>query len=216
VPSPIPTTAPRPPSIVFYINIGHTHTVDPDLRGNFWEWQMGNSTLDMSVVYMGDGPCQLLAGHNCTVFPRGGMTSYRDDRQCLRTENGWGHFLWYNSDKHWYFKGVHDTFISLLRLEKLLFELEVRCGPMKEIMFAFNLHDWDGYLYPQGCSGWVFSNFAVRRIWANWTDYHKICDGAYADDVALAPFLNTIGINVTDYLVPRFAIYWPVGAYSAR
>jgi hypothetical protein len=73
--------------------------------------------------------------------------------------------------------------------------------PMREVMFAFNLYDWDGYLYPQGGLGWVFSSFAVRRIWVNSTDYHNICVG-HSQTMLRCLLLKSIGINVTDDCSP--------------
>jgi len=87
--------------------------------------------------------------------------------------------------------------------------LEEGCGPMKEVMFSFNLHDWEDYLYPQGGSGWIFSNYAAQLIWKNVEAFHKVCDGAFDDDVAIAPFLKTLGINLTDYQRSRSVVYWP-------
>jgi hypothetical protein len=92
------------------------------------------------------------------------LSAFVDERQCLRTEKGWEHFLNFNSDKHWYFKGGHDTFDNVTGLEPLLVELEEGCDPMKEVMFSFNLHDWDDYLYSQDGSGWIFSNYAVQAM----------------------------------------------------
>jgi hypothetical protein len=212
--TPIPCAPADRPSVAFCINIGSNHPVSPDLRGNFWEWQIPAAGLNATVTYVGDGPCSLLRNQSCLVVPRGGLAQYRDDRQCLRTENGWEHFLRHRPDTRWYFKGVHDTFVNLTLLGELLCDLETRGDPMTQALFAFNLHDWDGYLYPQGGSGWVFSHHAVSLIWANFTRYHQICDGAYADDVAIAPFLKTIGIDVEDFLTSKFAIYWPEQPYG--
>jgi hypothetical protein len=200
----------RRTSIAFYINIGHTHAVAPDLRGAFWEWQLPSPVLDAAVVYMGDGPCALLGGARCHVRRVGDLAAYVDERQCLRTEGGWAHFVAHNADKRWYFKGVHDTFVNVSLLEELLEELEAAGNPMTEALFAFNLHEYDGRLYPQGGSGWVFSNFVVQRLWRNLTDFHDVCEESFADDVALGRFLARLGWNVTDYQTSRFMPYWPL------
>jgi hypothetical protein len=138
-------------------------------------------------------------------------TEYVDQRQCLRTQSGWGHFVNHNSDKRWYFKGVHDTFVNISLLVELLEELESKCDPMTQPMFAFNLHEFDHYLYPQGGSGWVFSNYVVHQLWKNVSDFQQMCDGAYGEDVAIGHFLPRLGWNVTDYQMSRFVPYWPLG-----
>jgi hypothetical protein len=197
-------------SIAFYINIGHTHKVTPDLRGNFWEWQLPSPVLNISVTYVGDGPCRLINDSVCFQTPFNGMWEYVDDRQCLRTQSGWRHFVTHNSEKRWYFKGVHDTFVNISLLEELIEELEGKCDPMNEPMMAFNLHEYGRYLYPQGGSGWVFSNYVVRKLWENVDAFQQLCDGAHADDVAIGHFLPRLGWNVTDYQMSRFMPYWPL------
>ena len=44
-------------SAAFYSLIGYSQKITPDLRGNFWEWQLPDYPIDADLVYLSDGPC---------------------------------------------------------------------------------------------------------------------------------------------------------------
>ena len=108
----------------------------------------------------------------------------------------------------WYFRGTHDTFINLTALNELIEELEMKYDPMKEYVFAYNLHEYNKIYYPQGGTGWLFSNFAVKQFYKSIQLFKSICVNSF-DDVSLAIFMNELNIDVMKWKSDRFICTFP-------
>jgi hypothetical protein len=201
------------PTIAFYQMTCHVQEIIPDLRGNFWEWQLPTFPFDYSLMYVSDGPCTLLNNSQCTVL--GPRPEFVDDRMCLRTGYSWRHFVEHNSDKRWYFKFGHDTLVNLTALADFLLEQEARGDPMTQILMAYNVHEYDGFLYPQGGGSWLFSNFAVRQLVKEIEHWDTLCDGMAGDDVALTPFFRDLKIDLSAHISPRMIVRWPLVPWNA-
>jgi hypothetical protein len=134
---------------------------------------------------------------------------------CLRTGYSWEHFAANNSDKRWYYKFGHDTLVNLTALAEFLLLQEMRGDPMTQLLMAFNLHEYDGFLYPQGGGSWLFSNFAARRFGSNFSLWNGICDAMAGDDVALTPFFRDLNIDLTKHVSTRMIVRWPEHPQSA-
>jgi hypothetical protein len=200
---PIPTNT----SIAFYIIAGASQTgLDPDLRGKFWEFQLESFTGDYALQYLSDGPLSV-NGIDFLVLPRGSR-AYQDPQFCIRTPESWGHFMINNWRMRWYFRGTHDTFVNLTALTLLIHDLESKTDPMKNFSFAFNFHEYGHRYYPHGGTGWLLSNYAVRKFMENNRRFVDICRSSF-DDVALAVFMQEMGLNLMDYQTNKFIVTWP-------
>ena len=194
-------------SVAFYTIAGSSQKApDPDLRGRFWEPQLKFFHFNFSLHYLSDGPLQV-NGVNFMVLPNG-STSYRDKQLCIRTPESWRHFIKYNLDKKWYFRGTHDTYINMAEFVKFVEELEEYGDPMTTINMAYNFHEWNNTYYPHGGSGFLFSNYAMRKFYENIDLYEELCYQTF-DDVALTPFFNKLGINLTEFQTNKFVVTWP-------
>jgi hypothetical protein len=195
-------------SIAFYELIGARQNITPDLRGNFWEWQLPSFPGDYSVYYLGDGPCNLIEGKTCIVLPEG-RQSYDDQRCCVRTAESWRHFVKYESLKKWYFRGTHDTFVNMTALLAMIEKFELQIDPMKEYMFAFNFHEYNRVYYPHGGTGWLFSNYAVHQFLTRIGRFNSGCTWEIGDDVFMTKFFKEFGLAVEDYQTNQFIVTFP-------
>ena len=196
-------------SIAFYTILGASQKIDKahDLRGKFWEFQLPDFHHNYTTTYLSDGPLTV-NGIECLVLPEGSK-SFVDSKFCIRTPETWKHFLKFNGDKKWYFRGTHDTFINLTGLDIMLKELESKIDPMKEFGLVYNVHEYNYKLYPHGGTGWLFSNYAVRQFHEHLPQFLRECD-YIADDVGMSPFLeNVFHLTVPDYISNKFIVTWP-------
>lgn len=195
-------------SIAFYTIAGASQkNLGVDWRGKFWEFQLKSFGGNYSLQYLSDGPLTV-NGVEFMVLPEG-SGSFEDRKFCIRTPETWRHFMEHNLDKKWYFRGTHDTFINLTALTEVISELEARGDPMTTYQFAFNMHEYGNMYYPHGGTGWLFSNYAVRRFYENVGTFVRMCDGS-ADDVALTVFFHHMGLDVMDYQSNRFIVTFPL------
>jgi hypothetical protein len=213
-----PPAATRPPraavpgepgrtSIAFYIIAGATQKITgEDLRGKFWEWQLPEFPGTYSVHYLSDGPLSV-NGVDFLVLPEG-STAYDDHQFCKRTPETWKHFMKYNPDVKWYFRGTHDTFVNVTALTEMLIELEAKADPMTQFNFAFNFHEYNLQYYPHGGTGWLFSNYAVKQFMTKVETFVAACSGSF-DDVTMTWFLSQFGQNIMDYQTNKFIVTWP-------
>lgn len=195
-------------SVAFYINIGSTHKVNPDLRGNFWEWQLPNKQLNHYIYYITDGPIKLnnKFGKYLHIEARSAHTA--DKGQCKRTMKGLKHFVNNKMQAKWYFKAVHDTFINITNLLYYLEEIERNHDPMKEDIYVFGAHEMNCKYYPQGGSGFLFSNYAVRKLYEQKITYDTICEYS-SDDISIGTIFNATGMNISEKASNRFISTWP-------
>jgi len=193
-------------SIVFYTIAGVKQQLKPDLRGKFWEFQLKSFTGKYWLEYLSDGPLYV-NGINYTILPHQNMT-YDDKKFCIRTPESWIHFAKYHSEARWYLRGTHDTFINISGLSELISELETKIDPMKEFGFAFNFHEYGNIFYPQGGTGWLFSNYAVMRFAKEHKKFREICEMCY-DDVAVPYFFHHFGLNINNWQTNRFIVTFP-------
>jgi hypothetical protein len=211
-PDPVIVAHPAPPislpSIAINENIGTTQVLNPDLRGNFWEWQLPQFPGDYSVHYLGDGPCRLLNNKSCLVLPST-RSSYVDQKCCVRTGESWKHFAQFESHKKWYFRGTHDTFVNMTALLKMIQKFESQIDPMKEFQFAFNFHEYDRVYYPHGGTGWLFSNYAVQQFVTRINAFEYECDHSLADDVFMPRWFSEFGLSVENYQTNQFIVTFP-------
>ncbi|KAK8886860.1 hypothetical protein M9Y10_037893 [Tritrichomonas musculus] len=195
-------------SIAFYVIAGASQKgLDPDLRGTFWEPQLKYYKFNHSITYLSDGPLSV-NGVDFLVLPEG-KGNFEDKQFCIRAPETWIHFNKYNLDKKWYFRGIHDTYINMPELLKFINELENKGDPMKTYNFAYNMHEYGHMYYPHGGTGYLFSNYAMRKFYRNIDRFRRICQGAF-DDVALTPFFQGLGLNVMDYQTNKFIVTWPL------
>ena len=195
-------------SYAFYVILGQNQSLKKDLRGNFWEFQLEHFGGNANVVYFSDGPLSI-NGIECELPPQYSKTSFQDSQLCIRSPATFDHFVEHFPNHRWYFRGTHDTFINLTGLVLLSQELEARFGdPMKTFSAAFNFHEWNHILYPQGGTGWLFSNAAMKVIQANKNRFIWHCGGSF-DDVALANFMNEMNQSVAKFQDNRFIVTWP-------
>jgi hypothetical protein len=178
----------------------------PDLRGNFWEWQLSFFTGGYSTYYFSDGPLHT-NGIDFLVLPEGPET-FEDSRFCIRTPETWKHFLKHNPTTKWYFRGTHDTFVNLTELTSLIHKLETKGDPMTTFNFAFNFHEYNSEYYPHGGTGWLFSNYAVRKFASRIDSFVSRCDPS-ADDLAMPGFFKEFGLDVMNYQTNKFIVTWP-------
>jgi hypothetical protein len=194
-------------SIAFYVIAGASQkALTPDLRGKFWEFQLESFTGQASVTYLSDGPLSV-NGIDFLVLPNGSR-SYSDQQFCIRTPETWRHFMRENSLFRWYFRGTHDTFVNLTALTLLIHDLESKIDPMTNFSFAFNFHEYGNSYYPHGGTGWLFSNYAVRKMHESVYRFITMCYASF-DDVALARFLGELGLNIMDYQTNKFIVTFP-------
>lgn len=195
-------------SIAFYVIAGASQKgLDPDLRGKFWEPQLKYYKFKHSITYLSDGPLKV-NDIEFLVLPEG-IGSFEDKQFCIRAPETWIHFNKYNLDKKWYFRGIHDTFINMPELLKFIEELEKKGDPMTTFNFAFNMHEWNHMYYPHGGTGYLFSNYAMRKFYENIQTFRRICQGSF-DDVALTSFFREMGLDVMDYQTNKFIVTWPL------
>ena len=195
-------------SIAFYVIAGASQKkLDPDLRGVFWEPQLKNYKFNYSLNYLSDGPLTV-NGIDFMVLPEG-SGSFQDSQFCIRTPQTWIHFNKYNLDKKWYFRGIHDTFVNLPEMLKLIEELEKKGDPMTTFNFALNMHEYAHVYYPQGGAGYLFSNYAMRKFNENIDLFIKHCHSSF-DDVALTYFFKDMGLDVMDYQTNKIIVTWPL------
>jgi hypothetical protein len=194
-------------SIAFYTICGASQNIKgADLRGNFWEWQLKYFTGQSATYYFSDGPLHV-NGIDFLVLPAD-QPSFQDSRFCIRTPETWKHFLDHQPDTKWYFRGTHDTFVNLTSLTLLIHELEQEADPMTSMNFAFNFHEYNYEYYPHGGTGWLFSNYAVRKMSERMGAFISRCESS-ADDVAMTWFLRQLGVDVMDYQTNKFIVTWP-------
>jgi hypothetical protein len=194
-------------SISFYTIAGASQkALKPDLRGKFWEFQLEYFTGNYSTHYLSDGPLSV-NGIDFLVLPEG-SDSYEDSQFCIRTPETWRHFMKFNSQMKWYFRGTHDTFVNLTGLVHLIHELESKSDPMTSYNFAFNFHEYGNTYYPHGGTGWLFSNYAVKQFLAHVDQFDRACRATF-DDVALPFFFRDLGLDVMDYQTNKFIVTWP-------
>ncbi|OHT01203.1 hypothetical protein TRFO_32028 [Tritrichomonas foetus] len=195
-------------SIAFYIIAGASQSkLEPDLRAIFWEPQLKNYKFNYTLNYLSDGPLSV-NGVDFMVLPEG-STSYEDRQFCIRTPETWRHFYKYNLDKKWYFRGTHDTFVNMPEMMKFIDELEKKGDPMTTYNFASNMHEYGLRYYPHGGTGYLFSNFAMRKFYEKIDTFIRICQGSF-DDVALTSFFKELGLDVMDYQTNKFIVTWPL------
>ncbi|OHT16017.1 hypothetical protein TRFO_13500 [Tritrichomonas foetus] len=195
-------------SIAFYIIAGASQSkLDPDLRGIFWEHQLKDFDFNYTLQYLSDGPLRV-NGIDFMVLPANGPRTFQDAQFCIRTPETWRHFYQYNLDKKWYYRGIHDTYVNLPELLKFIDELEKKGDPMTTYNFAFNMHEYGLQYYPQGGTGYLFSNYAMRKFYENIELFTQLCRGSF-DDVALTYFFKKMGLDVMDYQTNKFIVTWP-------
>jgi hypothetical protein len=194
-------------SIAFYTIVGASQVITGrDLRGRFWEWQLSEFAGNYTLHYISDAPLTI-NGIACSVLPEGSR-GYSDSQFCTRTPETWRHFMKHNSATRWYFRGTHDTFVNLTSLSQVLDDLERRGDPMTTLHFAFNFHEYNNRYYPHGGTGWLFSNFAVRKLHEQIGQYVGLCLSSF-DDVALSVLFERMGIDMTSYQTSKFIVTWP-------
>lgn len=192
--------------IAYYIIAGQNQTLKSDLRGKFWEFQL-NEKQNYSLNYISDGPLHV-NGVNFTVLPPG-STSISDKKLCIRTPQTWDHFLVHYGNYEWYVRGTHDTFINVTALYEVIEDLESKYDPMNEFVCAYNLHEYSGYFYPQGGTGYIFSNYAVRVFASNKKAFDSICQQCF-DDVAIGFFMkNNLHMDLKMWQNDRFICTFP-------
>jgi hypothetical protein len=118
-------------------------------------------------------------------------------------------FVALNSDKRWYFRGVHDTFIRVAALSDFIFDLEQRFDPMAESVFAYNVHVRGGVYFPHGGAGWLASHFAIDLFHRNLPTFRALCNTTEADDLAMGPFLRRLGIDLLKWQTDKWIVAWP-------
>jgi hypothetical protein len=192
------------PSIAFYIIVSAYMAPTPIL-GRFWEWQLPNGSDRYSLTYVSEAPFSV-DGRSCVV-PLD--CSVRDRFLCSRTAQTIRHFVALNSDKRWYFRGVHDTYINVPALADFILDLEQRFDPMAECVLAYNVHVRGRLYFPHGGAGWLTSRFAIGRFHQNLKTFQAICRGVEGDDVAMGQFLARLGINVLKWQTDRWIVAWP-------
>jgi hypothetical protein len=206
-PAPGGTSVRTDTSIAFYIVCGAAQTITgDDLRGKFWEWQLPQFTGNYSLQYLSDAPLSV-NGIDFLVLPEG-SDGYDDTGLCIRTPESWGHFVARNSAMRWYFRGTHDTLVNLTALSTVIADLEAKGDPMTTLLFAFNVHEWNNSYYPQGGTGWLMSNFAVRQCHFRVQQFAQLCRETF-DDVAMTTFLAGFGIQIMDWRSSKFIVTWP-------
>ena len=193
-------------SIAFYTIVGMNQTLDPDLRGRFWEFQLKAFTGEYHLEYISDGPLHV-NDIEFKVLPNISQI-LSDENLCLRTPATWTHFLKNYPNVKWYFRGTHDTFVNLTALNELIEELEKKYDPMKEVALAYNLHEYAKIYYPQGGTGWLFSNYAVKQFASGIQNFKRMCLTLF-DDVALSLLMQSMNIDVMKWKSDRFICTFP-------
>jgi hypothetical protein len=147
-----------------------------------------------------------VAGHSCVVPPdcEGG-----DRFLCSRTAETVRQFVALSSDKRWYFRGVHDTYINVAALADFIFDLEQQFDPITESVLAYNVHVRAGVYFPHGGAGWLASRFAVGRFHRRLETFRAKCSAVEGDDVAMGPFLERLGIDVLKWQTDKWIVAWP-------
>ena len=128
------------------------------------------------------------------------MTSENDPRDtvlCARTSNSMKDFLKRFPNHRWYFRAIGDTFINLTNLIDLIDDLETKYDPMNEVVMAYNIMDFEDYVYPHGGPGYLFSNYAVNLFVKNIDKYTEFCYKS-ADDLAFNKFFKYLNISIGD------------------
>lgn len=196
-------------SIAFYTIVGASQDLkgQADLRGKFWEFQLNDFTGKYSLHYLSDGPLETNGIKFMVLHPHN-LSQFGDRQFCIRTPETWKHFVKYNSDKKWYFRGTHDTFVNLTALSRIIDKLEAKGDPMKTALFAFNFHEYNHVYYPHGGTGWLMSNFAIQRFYEKMDKFIYMCGGS-ADDVAMTPFMAELGYDVMDSQTNQFIVTFP-------
>lgn len=194
-------------SIAFYQIAGFDYKLvnELDLRGILWEKQTEGYGGNISFVFFSNGP---LSVNNITFLVPDGHSGDPDKKFCHRAEATLKHFVEHHSDYKWYFRGIHDTFVNFTALTEVIMELESKYDPMKEFAMAYNCHEYNYKLYPHGGTGYLFSNYAVRKFVDNMDRFLHHCNGI-ADDVGLTDFLKFFGVDVTTFISSRFIVTWP-------
>jgi hypothetical protein len=114
----------------------------------------------------------------------------------------------HNSQTRWYFRGTHDTFVTLTALSLMIDEFERNGDPMTTSHFAFNFHEYNYRYYPHGGTGWLFSSFAVRKLHEQIGQFIALCLSSF-DDVALSVLFERLGIDMMRYQTSKFIVTWP-------
>jgi hypothetical protein len=99
-------------------------------------------------------------------------------------------------------------FVNMTAMSNLLSDLESQGDPMTTLTFAWNMHEWNGIFYPQGGTGWLFSNFAVRFFVDHLQRFLEHCEMT-ADDIALTTFLKENGMDSMKWQTNKFIVTWP-------
>lgn len=194
-------------SIAFYHIAGADHKLedDVDLRGILWEKQTEGYRGNVAFVFFSNGP---LTVNNITFLVPDGHSGDPDEKFCNRAEATLKHFVANYPNYKWYFRGIHDTFVNFTALIEVIKELESKYDPMKEFAMAYNCHEYNYKLYPHGGTGYLFSNYAVKKFVENMDRFLYHCSGI-ADDVGLTDFMKSFGIDVTKFISSRFIVTWP-------
>lgn len=196
-------------SFAFYVIAGKEQNLNPDLRGKYWEFQLDHFGGKSNVIYLSDGPLKVNGIEFQVLPPSMNNSTFEDKKLCIRTPATFHDFVDHFGDTRWYFRGTHDTFINLTGLVLLTHELEEKFGdPMKTFSAAFNFHEWNHILYPQGGTGWLFSNAAIRELLTKESRFSWYCQGS-ADDIAIANYMSEIGHDPKQFQDKRFIVTWP-------
>ena len=201
-------------SVAFYIIVTIKQKFNPDLRGHFWEPLLTKADFDYSLQYVSDGNFSI-NGVDFKIFgnyPLGPNKILKDDRECKRVAASWEDFVNNNLDKKWFFKGGHDTYVNIPEFLNLISELEQKGDPMTTYNFAYIVHYYNHFPYPQGGAGFLASNYAMRQFVANIDKFHYYCNTSF-DDVALGYFIPSLNLNLSEYDTNKFVSSWPYQTY---
>ena len=193
-------------SIVFYTIAGHNQSIFPDLRGRFWEFQLKFFKGDFKLEYFSDRELTVNDIQFKPIINKQQQST--DQNLCIRTAQTWSHFIENHPKMKWYFRGTHDTFINLTALNEVINDLEKKYDPMKENVFAYNVHEYSKVLYPQGGTGWLFSNYAVKQFNKSNKLFQSLCADSF-DDVSLALVMRSLNIDVLKWASDRFICTFP-------
>jgi hypothetical protein len=195
-------------SVAIYIFMDRNATFRPDLRGKFWERQISPTELHFTINYLADGllnvngiqpmipsVCQLEKG-DC------------DPGYCYRNVESWSHFIKNQGTRRWYFKASQDSFINPGNLLNLVEEIEKTVNPAADAFFQYTIDEIHGYAVPDGVTGWLISNAAVRALFHHAEHFTFGCD-KLGENAGMAEMIQNFQLEVDQFISPYFVADWP-------
>ena len=199
----------RRTDIAIYVIADSQTAPNGDLRTRFWEPRMYRSGQNFTVKYVADmempnvGKVPWIVPAVCEDGK-----SQCDPGYCYRNIESWADFVNTQRHKPWYFKAFQDTYVNVENLLKWVKWLEGRVDPMTVPYFAYTIDEENGQATPDGLTGWLISNAALRALFDH-AQHFAIGCSSRGEDVGMAEMMHNMQLEVDQYVSQYFIAEWP-------